>query len=73
MGWSACIILLYIHVTSCNHIWGSTYMHKSNLQDYRKISNIRRTKSQNLNVSRLVLQLSLSNPMKPGVKSKMKM
>ena len=40
---------------------------------YRKISNIRRTKSQNLNVSRLVLQLSLSNPMKPGVKSRMKM
>ena len=41
--------------------------------DYRKISNIRRTKSQNLNVSQLVLQLSLLNPMKPGVKSRMKM
>ena len=40
---------------------------------YRKISNISRTKSQNLNVSRLVLQLSLPNPMKPGVKSRMKM
>ena len=40
---------------------------------YRKISNIRRTKSPNLNVSRLVLQLSLPNPMKPGVKSRMKM
>ena len=39
----------------------------------RKSSNIRRTKSPNLNVSRLVLQLSLSNPMKPGVKSRMKM
>ena len=35
---------------------------------YRKISNIRRTKSQNLNVSRLVLEWSLPNPMKPGVK-----
>ena len=35
----------------------------------RKISNIRRTKSQNWNVSRLVLQLPLPNPMKPGVKS----
>ena len=34
---------------------------------YRKISNIRRTKSPNLNVSRLTLQLSLPNPMKPGV------
>ena len=32
-----------------------------------------RTKSQNLDVSRLVLQLSLSNPLKPGVKSRMKM
>ena len=40
---------------------------------YRKISNIRRTKSPNLNVSSLVLQLSLHNPMQPGVKSRMKM
>ena len=40
---------------------------------YRKISNIRRTKSQNLNESRLVLQLSLPNPLNPGVKSRMKM
>ena len=36
--------------------------------NYRKISNIRRTISPNLNVSRLVLQLSLRNPVKPGVK-----
>ena len=35
---------------------------------YRDISNIRRTKSQNLNDSRLVLHLSLSNLLKPGVK-----
>ena len=40
---------------------------------YRKTSNIRGTESPNLNVSRLVLQLSLPNPMKPGVKSRMKM
>ena len=31
--------------------------------DYRQFSNIRRTQSQNINVSRLVLQLSLSNPL----------
>ena len=31
------------------------------------------TKSQHLNVSHLVLQLSLPNPLKPGVKSRMKM
>ena len=35
---------------------------------YRKISNISGTKSQNLNVSRLGLQLSLCNILKPGVK-----
>ena len=40
---------------------------------YRKTSSICRTKSQNLAVSRVVLQLSLSNPSKPGVKSSMKM
>ena len=40
---------------------------------YRKISNIRRTQSPNLNVPRLVLKLSLPNPMKPGVKSRTKM
>ena len=42
-------------------------------QGYRKISNIRRTKSPNLIVPRLVLQFSLLNPMKPGVRSRMKM
>ena len=41
--------------------------------DYRRISNIRRTESPNLDVSRVVLQLSLPNPIKPGVKSRMKM
>ena len=39
--------------------------------EYRKISNIRCTKSQNLND--LFLPLSLSNPLKSGVKSRMKM
>ena len=37
--------------------------------NYRKVSNIRRTKCQNLNDSRLVLQLSVPNPLKPSVKS----
>ena len=40
---------------------------------YGKVSNIRRTKCQNLNDSRLVLQLSVPNPLKQGVKSRMKM
>ena len=42
-------------------------------QIYRKTSSISHTKSQSLNVSHLVLQLSLPNPLKPGVKSSMKM
>ena len=40
---------------------------------YRKVSNIRRTKCQNLNDSRLVLQLSVPNPLTPSVKSIMKL
>ena len=40
---------------------------------YRKVSNIRGTKCQNLNDSRLVLQLSVPNPLKPSVESIMKM
>ena len=40
---------------------------------YLKVSNIRRTKSQYFNDSHLVLQSSLPNPLKPGVKLRMKM
>ena len=40
---------------------------------YLQISKIRCTESQNLNVSRLVLQLSLPNLLKPGVKLRIKM
>ena len=57
--------------------WCSSDMHthilrESNLR-YPKTSNIRCTKSQILNVSCVILQLSLPNPLKPGVKSRMKM
>ena len=41
-------------------------------QKYRKTSSISRTKFQNLNGLRLVLQLSLLNALQPGVKSRMK-
>ena len=48
---------------------GVTLIHWPSLcQIHRKTSCISRTKSQNLNVSRLVLQSSLPNPLKPGVK-----
>ena len=40
---------------------------------YRQICNIGRTKSQSLNISCPILQLSVQYPMKPGVKSRMKM
>ena len=40
---------------------------------YRKTSSISRTKYQNLNVSCFLLQWSLPNPLKPGVKLRMKM
>ena len=40
---------------------------------YRKTSSISRTKSQHLNVSCILLQLSSRNPLKPGVKLRMKM
>ena len=42
-------------------------------KNYRKLSNIRRTKSQNLNVSHFGLQLSLRNVLKPSVGWRMKM
>ena len=41
--------------------------------NYRKTSSISRTKFQNLNVSCIILQLSSPNPLKPGVKLRMKM
>ena len=40
---------------------------------YRKISSISRTKSQSLNVSCILAQLSALNPLKPGVELRMKM
>ena len=43
------------------------------LNEYCTICNIRCTESPNLNVSHPVLQLSVPYPVKPGVKSRMKM
>ena len=43
------------------------------MSKYRQTSCISCTESQHLNVSRLALQLSLPNPWKPGVKSRMRM
>ena len=54
-----------------NAVWLNSFV-KFNTE-YRKSSNIRRTKNPNINVFRVVLQLFLPNPMRPGVKSRMKM
>ena len=43
------------------------------LQRYCQTSKIRSSKSQNVNVSRLSLKLPLPNPLKSGVKSRLKM
>ena len=43
------------------------------LVNYRKISNISGTQNQNLNDSRLIMQMPFPNALKPGVKSRMKM
>ena len=48
-------------------IW-FVYTDKTVYLYYHQFSNIIRTQSQNMNVSRFVLQLSLPNPLKPGVK-----
>ena len=50
------------------------YVHNTTSpQKYRETSSIRRTKSHNFNVSRLLLQLSLLNLLNPAAKSRMKM
>ena len=47
--------------------------HDNDYEDYRKTSSISCTKFQNLNVSCLLLQWSLPNPLKPGVNLRMEM
>ena len=47
-------------------------MHNEDFSRYRQVSNIRHTKFPNLNVSPLILQLSLPNTLKSSVKSRMK-
>ena len=61
---------LFPEVQLCSISFG----HQSHICiNYRQISNIRRTKSQHLKDYRTVLRLSLPNPSKPDVKSRMKM
>ena len=67
---------IYTHMCGKIAVMWTSYLYNGNLhtsKDYRKICNIRRTKSQNLSDCRLVLQLPLANPLKPGVKLTLKM
>ena len=69
--------ILYIFMGLCggdaSQGWSNVHFIDWFPVNYHKTSSISRTKSHNLNVSNLVLQLSLFNPLKPGVKSRMKM
>ena len=49
------------------------YDFRTDYKEYRKTASISRNKSQNFNVSCILLQLSSLNPLKPGVKLRMKM
>ena len=59
-------------MASCQCWQRSKTTRKRDKLNYRKISHIRHTNSQNFTDSRLVLQLPLPNPLKPGIKSRMK-
>ena len=56
-------LLRWSYASSASHVTVLWYFYYN-----RQISNISRTHSQKLHDSRLVLQLSLANPLKPGVK-----
>ena len=47
--------------------------HQGVVDSYLQTFNVKRTKYQNLNVSLLVLNFPLPNPLKPSVKLKIKM
>ena len=63
---------MYLHPPGDNELNIHMKFSESRSND-RQIFNTRRMKSPNLNVSRLVLQLSLPKLLKPGVKWRMKM
>ena len=63
-----------VKTTSISYVIQNVYIWSDSTElNYRRFSNISRTQSQNINASHLVLQLYLPNPLKPGVKLRMKM
>ena len=67
-----CYVWLFRWRSGCNEI-DEDYHFTDDIFEYNQTSNIRRTISKNLNAFRHVLQVSLPNPLKPGVKSRIKM
>ena len=75
MCWSWQRLKLITHkvngVTHCGPVM--SYVVPDLSEHYRKVSNIRCIKTQILNASRLILLLSLLNPLKPGIELRMEM
>ena len=61
--------IIYVFRTGFHLRPYSCFLQVSRWRGYRQTSSIRHTKSQRLNVSHLVLQLSLPNPVKPSVEN----
>ena len=68
-----CVSFTDNNMAAIDQTKGGAKASEAKLLTYHKVSNIRRTKYQNFNDSRLILQLSVPNPLKPSVKSIMKM
>ena len=73
MNWQVIFFLFRPHRNPKDPIECDTGCYKLSCRTYCQISYISHTKSQTFNVSCLVLQLSLPNPWKSGIKSGMKM
>ena len=79
LSWTPCTRLMVWTIILLNidsGKWLFASWHRANpwtMQTYRKTSSISHAKSQSLNVSCILLQLSSLNPVKPGVKLRMKM
>ena len=59
---------MQLNLGATNKMWFmQVQWQRMSITYYRQIFNVSGTKSQNLNLSRLVLQLLLPNPLKPGV------
>ena len=76
LNWWLCALLLMFKSWSVhkNYVWVSLlFIVKSRYIRYHQTSSISTPKSPNLNVSCLILQLSLPNLSKPGIELRMKM